>query len=302
LMMSMMAGTLANILLAPFLIFRSFRFLGMDWTGAGWGVGGAGLATAAANFLTAAMVYSLFFRKRSLLALRFWPQWRDRTGLWDAFSVAMPSILSQSLIGINLFILTRLAAPFGPAAVSAIGIGSRLESLAVFPSLAIMVAVLSLVGQNFGAKRFDRVEQSVRIGLATAFFTLTTIGLLVHFFRAPLLAYFHPDPLALPSAYHFLGLTSLGFGFVGISIVSSGAFQGLGRGLPFLFLNTLRMVVFAAPLGYMLARFQGEFGLHYAPLIASGATSLLASAWILGAVKRLRKAPYPSPAPIPVPT
>ena len=308
LMMGMLAGTLVNMALAPFLIYDSFRFLGMTWKGTGWGVTGAGLATAAANFFTALVVLSIFLRKRSLLRLRFWPEWSDRRGLVEAFSVGLPSILSQSLTGINLFILTRLASSFGPSAVSAIGMGARLETLAIFPALSIMVAVLSLVGQNYGAKRYDRVEKSVRIGLLTAFLSLTVTGLVVHFVRGSLLSYFHPDAQALPSALHYLGLTSLGFGFMGVSIVSSGAFQGLGRGLPFLFLNTLRMVLITAPLGYVLSRAYGENGLHFAPLIASCSTGLVATAWILGAVGRLRRkfvplaSPGLAPAVGPVPT
>jgi len=297
----MLAGTLINILLAPFLIFTRFHFAGVEWHGMGLSVAGAGLASTVASMLTALVVFSIYYRKRTALQLRFWPDWKDRAGLRDAFSIGLPSILSQSLIGVNIFILTQLAADFGPAAKAAIGIGSRLETLAVFPALSIMIAILSLVGQNFGAKRFDRVEQSVRIGLITAFLSLSVIGALVHFFRIPLIQKFHPDLLTLQSASHYLGITTLGYGFIGISIVSSGAFQGLGRGLPFLFLNFLRLVLIATPLGYFLAHSQGEYGLHYAPLIASGCTALLASAWILSAVRKLRKQPSPAVAPAPVP-
>ena len=300
LMTGMMSGTLFNMVLAPFLIFSHFHFAGVEWKGAGLSVAGAGLATAAANMLTALVVYSIYFRKKTTLQLRFWPDWKDRTGLGDAFSVGLPSILSQSLIGINIFIFTRLASDFGPAAKAAIGIGSRLETLAVFPSLSIMIAVLSLVGQNFGAKRYDRVQQSVRIGLLTAFLSLSVVGILVHLFRARLINNFNPDLQTMQSAYHYLGITTLGYGFVGISVVSSGAFQGLGRGLPFLFLNTMRLVLIATPLGYFLAHTRGEFALHYAPLIASGCTALIASAWILSAVHKLKKEPEPVASPVTV--
>jgi putative MATE family efflux protein len=289
LMTGMMTGTLVNIAIAPLLIFKDFHFLGMHWRGLGLSVVGAGLATTLANILTAAVVFSIYMRGKSELKLRFWPDWKERSGLAGAFSVGLPSIISQSLLGVNLFIFTRLATSFGPNAVSAIGIGSRLETLAVFPSLSIMVAVLSLVGQNFGARKYARVERSVRIGLATAFLTLAAIGLIVHFTRAGLIAKFNPDPKTFPSAYHFLGITTLGYGFAGISIVSSGAFQGLGRGLPFLFLNLMRMVFIAAPLGYLLAHTRGEYGLHYAPLVASGITALTAVSWILAAVNKLKR-------------
>lgn len=296
LMSGMMTGTLLNILIAPFLIFKDFHFLGIRWPGFGLGVAGAGLAATAANVLTAAVVYSIYRRGGTTLRLRLWPDWSDRSGLRDAFAVGLPSIISQSLLGVNLFIFTRLAAGFGPNAVAAIGIGSRLETLAVFPSLSIMVAVLSLVGQNYGAKKYARVEKSVRMGLVTAFLTLAPIGLIVHFCRAGLIAKFNPDPLTFPSAYHFLGITTLGYGFAGISIVSSGAFQGLGRGLPFLFLNLTRMIFIAAPLGWLLARTHGEYGLHYAPIAASGTTALIATAWILAATSRLRRRAEAEPA------
>jgi putative MATE family efflux protein len=297
LMSGMMVGTLLNIGFAPFLIFREFRFAGIGWHGLGLGVTGAGLAASISNGLSLLVVLSIFLRKGTVLRLRLWPDWSDRGGLNESFKVGLPSILSQSLIGINVFIYTKLASDFGPAAVSAIGIGARLETLAVFPSLSIMVAVLSLVGQNYGAGKYERVAQTVRQGLGLAFLTLAAIGLTVHFCRGPLIAKFHPDPAAYPSAYHFLGITTLGYAFAGMSIVSSGAFQGLGRGLPFLFLNALRLLGIAAPLGWLLARSHGEYGLHYAPLIASGCSALIAVTWILSATARLRHGSVPAPAP-----
>jgi putative MATE family efflux protein len=298
LMSGMMLGTFLNIAFAPFLIFADFRFAGIGWHGLGLGVTGAGLAASIANALSLGVVLMIFLRKGTVLRLRFWPDWSDRGGLYESFKVGLPSILSQSLIGINIFVFTRLASGFGPSAVSAIGIGARLETLAVFPSLSIMVAVLSLVGQNFGAGKYDRVAQTVRQGLALAFFSLAAIGLIVHFCRGALIADFHPDAAATTSAYHYLGITTLGYAFAGMSIVSSGAFQGLGRGLPFLFLNALRLLGIAAPLGWLLARTHGEYGLHYAPLIASGCSALVAVTWILSATARLRRREASIPVPV----
>jgi putative MATE family efflux protein len=302
LMKGLLLGTLANIIIAPFLIYDTFRFAGRIWTGLDLGVAGAGWASTLSSFLSVLVVLAIFLKGNTVLRLRLWPTWGDKGGLKESFAVGLPSILSQSLIGINITLLTALATPFGGAAIAAIGIGSRLESLAVFPSLAIMIAVLSLVGQNFGAKRYDRVAESVRLGLITAFGTLLVIGIAVHFLREPLIALFRPEAATLPSANHYVGILSLGFGFAGISIVSSGAFQGLGRGLPFLFLNTLRLVFLALPAGWLLSRTQGEYGLHYAPIIASGITAVVAATWILSTVSRLKRMPAAEPAPVPTAT
>src|SRR5690606_42056048 len=121
-------------------------------------------------------------------------------GVRETFTVGLPSILSQGLIGVNLAIMTHLAARFGEHGVAAIGIGLRLDIISVFPSLALMVAVLSFTGQNYGAGRFDRVRAGVRTGLATAAISLFVAGPVVHFLRRPLVGLFGPEPQTAASA------------------------------------------------------------------------------------------------------
>src|SRR5690606_18343058 len=152
LMNGMMLGTVSNVVAAPFLIFDGFRFAGVTWTGLDLGVTGAGLATTLGGVLMSAYIGSVYFRGTTRIRFRWVPGWADRSGVRETFGVGLPSILSQALIGVNLAIMTHLAARFGEHAVAAVGIGLRLDTLSVFPSLALMVAVLSFTGQNYGAQ------------------------------------------------------------------------------------------------------------------------------------------------------
>ncbi len=288
-MNAMLVSTLANLAMAPFLIFADFSLFGTDWKGLGLGVRGAGIATALANLLSALLIGRLFFGKETRLKLVWWPKWNDWSGVKSTFAVGFPSIVSQALIGLSLIILTRAAVAYGPAAVAAVGIGARLDVLAVFPALSIMIAVLSLVGQNFGAKRYDRVAETVRLGLLTGLVTLSVVGLLVFFFRGPLIGLFHPDAETYASTRHFVKYLALGYGFVGISVVASGAFQGLGRGMPFLVINVLRQVFLLGPFAYFFSAGFGEYGIHYAPLSAAAITATVAAIWILRTASRLAK-------------
>ncbi len=171
--------------------------------------------------------------------------------------------------------------------MAAVGIALRLDILSVFPSLALMVAVLSFTGQNFGAGLLDRVRAGVRTGLLAAAVSLFVTGLVVHFLRAPLVGLFDPAPETAASAAHFVGVIALGYAFTGMSIVASGAFQGLGRGLPFLLITTLRLVLVSAPAAWYLSARFGENAFHYAPLLSSVLSGALAVAWILLATRRL---------------
>jgi len=292
-----MMAVFINILVAPFLVFGAFHAFGLGLHGFGLGVKGAGLASTVANVIASLYIIRLYIARKTLLRWILLPKWESLEGVKGIFKVGVPSSISQILIGVNWIIMTRLAVKFGATAVAAIGIGGRLDLLSVFPALAIMTSVLTLVGQNFGAKQYDRVRATVRIGLLTSFTTLTALSLIVFTFRHGIIGFFHQDPKTHDAALHYLSFQCLGYGLVGINIVCSGAFQGLGRGLPFLLLTTLRLLFVALPLAYFLSRpiaegGFGEYGLHYTPVIASLLTAVLATTWILSAVKGLK---HPSP-------
>ncbi len=282
-----MLAVLVNILVAPFFIFTNFRFLGLTFHGLGWSVKGAGLASTVANALAALYIARLYFAGKTRLRWVKKPAWNDLEGVKGIFAVGVPSSVSQILIGVNWILMTRLAAGFGETAVAAIGIGGRLDLLSVFPALAVMTSVLTLVGQNFGAHRYDRVRATVRVGLMTAFIGLTGISLLVFAVRHALIGLFHQDAITQAAALHYLSFQCLGYGLIGINIACSGAFQGLGRGLPFLFLTTMRLLALTLPLAYILSRHLGEYGLHYAPVCANLVTAVIAGFWILAATRKL---------------
>ncbi len=295
LMNAMMVGTLVNILAAPFIIYSDFTVAGWKLHGLGLSVMGAGLATTGSAILSCLMILAHYLRGKTQLRLKIKANYRDLAGFKDSLRVAFPSILSQTLIGLNLGVMTHLAKPYGEAAVAAVGIASRLDILSVFPALSVMVAVVSLVGQNYGAGKIERVQESVRIGLITAFGFLATVGLLVFFFRQGLVGFFKPNVATLPSALHFLSALTLGYGFVGMGVVASGAFQGLGRGLPYLSITLLRLVVLSMPAALLLSHWHGEYGLHYGPPLAAICTGILAAIWALRTVNRLPKTAASAP-------
>jgi putative MATE family efflux protein len=284
-------AVLANIFIAPFLIFGSFRAFGLDLHGLGWGVKGAGLASSLANTLAALYILRMYLAGKTQLRWIKWPTWSNFEGVRGIFKVGVPSSVSQILIGLNWILMTRIAANFDEASVAAIGIGGRLDLLAVFPALAVMTAVLTMVGQNFGAGNTERVRAAVRAGITTVVILLASIGLIGFVFRQGILGLFHQDPETHALAVHYFSWQCLGFMLVGINIVCSGAFQGLGRGLPFLLLTVTRLVVIAAPLAWFLSLHTrlGAEGMHYAPVIANFITAMIALFWVATVLKKIHR-------------
>jgi len=288
--MAMFLGTVINIFLDPILIFDNFTFLSMNIVGLGFGVKGAAYATVISNVASASLILKYFLQKKSILKWPIKPNWNKIDDLKKVFKVSVPAAVSQSMLGIGVTVLTYLATPFGRNAIAGIGIGMRLDILAVFPSLAVMTAVVSLVGQNYGAKNLVRVKKSLYMGLATVFIFLTSIGWLIFIVRHKLIALFDPVAKTAESAGHYVACLSMSFGFIGISMVSGGAFQGLGRGLPSMYITIFRILVVNFSLSWFLSTQTslGERGLHYAPMITNMLMGSITTLWVLRAVNKLK--------------
>lgn len=89
----------------------------------------------------------------------------------------LPASLNMLTIAVGSLILTYFVSNYGMEAVAGYGIGYRVEQLMLLPALGISTAVLSLVSNNYGAKKYDRVVETLK----TAFkygFIISTIGII----------------------------------------------------------------------------------------------------------------------------
>ncbi len=286
--MAMFYGTILNLILDPLFIFDSFKFLGMNIQGLGWGVPGAAIATVVANFTMSLVIVMYFLKGKSALKWPILPSWSDTQHLKSIIRVSLPASVSQSMFGVGVTLLTALATPFGSSAIAALGIGMRIDTIGVFTSLSIMSAIVSLVGQNYGAQNIERVRESIVKGLLSVFICASLVGVILFLLKGPLLGLFNPEKQTLVSAIHYLSCVSLSYGFIGMAMVAGGAFQGLGRGTPSMYITILRIAVVNFALSYILSKHTtlGEYGLHYAPMLTNMLMGSIATIWILTASKK----------------
>ena len=89
----------------------------------------------------------------------------------------IPSSLNMLTMAIGSLILTYFVSHYGMFAVAGFGIGYRVEQLMLLPALGLSTAVLALVSNNFGAKRYDRVIEIFTTALKYGFI-ISTIGII----------------------------------------------------------------------------------------------------------------------------
>jgi len=241
-MIFMTIATVVNIILDPIFIF----VLGM-------GVKGAAIATIISNFIGCVSVIVGFVIGKSSVKIR--PKcFRFDLGIVKKiFTIGIPSSLSQVSMSISLFVLTRIVATFGPYAIAAFGIGFRLDSIAILPTLGLMMALIPIVGQNVGAKKINRAEKSAYTTAALAAAFTGFVGLMFILFPSFFVSLFNSQPEVLRDGALYLRIVGLSYVFAGVGISISGAFLGAGDAFPALMLTLLRVIILSIPLALVFA-------------------------------------------------
>ena len=68
--------------------------------------------------------------------------------------------MNMLLIGIGFFIIQKYVTGYGASASAGYGIALRIEQIILLPAIGLNTAMLSMTGQNYGAKNFDRIYEA----------------------------------------------------------------------------------------------------------------------------------------------
>jgi putative MATE family efflux protein len=238
-----------NIIVAPMLIF------GIG-TGRPLGVGGAALASLIALIVGTAWL-ALYFRGTEAY-LHFRPrEWKPQTREWAGMlKVGLPAGAEFALLSVYLFVVYTVSRPFGSAAQAGFGIGLRIVQACFLPVVALGIAVAPVAGQNFGARRGDRVRDTFRTGAVMAGGLMLGLALLCQFAPAPMIRVFSDDPQVVNVGADYLRICAWNFVASGVIFVSSSMFQAMGNTIPPLMTSFGRILVVTVPV-VLLSRMPG---------------------------------------------
>jgi putative MATE family efflux protein len=275
------AVVILNIVLAPFLIF--------GWgTGVAFGVAGAAMATFFA--IAIGVVWMTLYFLPADAYLRFTP--RDlapRFRLWgDMLKIGLPAGAEFLLMAVYLVLVYAISRPFGAAAQAGFGIGMRILQAFFLPMVALGFAVGPVAGQNFGARKADRVRQTFRSAATLAGGSMLLLAGSAWLGADAMVRVFTNDARAIAVGEDYLHIVAFNFVASGIIFVSSSMFQAMGNTMPSLITSAARIVIIAVPV-LMLAGTPG-FTLRWVWYISVGAVfvQLLMNLFLLRREFRLR--------------
>ena len=242
-----LSTVLLNLALDPLFIF--------GWNGIipASGVKGAAIATVGTQILSAITGLIVLFRGEQGLKIRLSDYRPDFKLVKELFKLGMPVSIEQVSRALGIFMMVLLVTHFDTMVLASYGIGSRILSFIIIPAFGLAMATSTLVGQNIGARAYDRVKKTLQLSLKIAFGVLIFIGFLLFVFAKEVAAFFIPtDPVAIHESAVFIKTLSVSFGFLGVLIVLMGAFRGAGKTKISMILALLSVWLLRFPLAYYL--------------------------------------------------
>ena len=167
----------------------------------------------------------------------------EKLAYLDVAKQGLPTSLSMMSVALGIFIITYYISQFGSHIVAAYGLSTRIEQIALLPLIGLGVAAVTLIGQNSGAGKIDRVKETISITLTYTLYisVLCTAGI---FFGARfLLQFFTKDTMILDAGVEYLHIASfLIFGYGVLALVDS-VFRGIKKPLFSLYLGITRQII-----------------------------------------------------------
>jgi len=229
-----------NVLLAPVLI--------AGWgTGHPMGVAGAGLASTLAITVGVIMLTGYFTRLEKYVGFHG-EQWQPNFAYWKRIlNIGLPAGGEFFVMFLLMGLMYWLIRDFGSEAQAGYGIGSRVMQAIFMPAMAVAFSAAPIAGQNFGARRAQRVRETFRAAVILESVIMAVITLLCQIAPGSLIAVFTHDAKVIQVGTDFLRVTSWNFIGTGIIFTCSGMFQAMGNTWPALLSGVSRLLIFAVP-------------------------------------------------------
>ncbi len=256
-MVSMLCGCVTNILLDPVLIFGLGPFPRM-------GIEGAALATGIGQAVNL-LLYLIFYTLRPL-NIRIGRGYLrpNRRILGRLYAVGVPASLNLALPSLLISALNVILATYSQIYVLVLGVYYKLQTFLYLPANGIVQGMRPIIGYNYGAGEHARVQKIYRValGLAAAIMAVGTV--LCQAVPGQLIGLFSQNPETVAAGAAALRIISVGFLISSVSVISSGALEGLGMGGASLIISLLRYAVFIIPTAFVLSLFWQANGVWHA--------------------------------------
>jgi putative MATE family efflux protein len=273
-----LTSTLFNILLDPLFIFGWLGFPRLE-------LAGAAIATVIAQGML--LLGSLMFLHHEQL-ISFTPSKLSK--VWKSWQkilhLGIPAAAKNAISPISLGLITSMVAIYGSEAIAAFGIASRIESLAMIVFFALSAAIAPVVGQNWGARKYKRVNRAFSLSLRFCVIWGLAIAVVLAFAAPVLTSVFNKNSEVVAIVAKYMAIVPISYAAAGIVLIASSTFIALGKPFPSVAMTLANTLVFYIPLAHLGKLLWGINGIFAGACLANIIVGIGAMIWQRQTLKR----------------
>ena len=253
----MLIAVCVNTILDPLLIFGIGPFPEL-------GIQGAAIATVISRFTTFSVALWVLIKREKMISFDI-PRITEIINSWkQVLFIGIPIAGSRIIIPITIGIITRIVSSYGIKAVAGFGVVSRIE----FFSLTVVHALASVfgpfIGQNLGARKFDRVHTAIKISHRFSILWGIAIWILLVSFRNIIAGIFNDDAQVISTIALYLLVVPISYSMQGIFVLSTTALNVMHKPLHAAGLTIIQMLILCIPLALLGSYLFGLTGIFAA--------------------------------------
>jgi putative MATE family efflux protein len=257
-MCALLLGAVLNIGLAPLFIYT------LDL-----GVAGAAIATAISQMVSTLVYLIYVFRKKSAFSFSIKKFTSTKAIMTEILKIGVPTLTFQILTSLSIALINRAANSYGDAVIAGMGAVTRITSMGTLVVFGFLKGFQPIAGFSYGAKKFDRLREAIKISTLWSTIFCVIVGLLMAVFSKQIISQFTTGNEEMI----LVGQKSLianGFSFFlfGFYTVYSSLFLALGKGAAGFFLGACRQGICFVPVILLLPTVWEINGILYAQPIA----------------------------------
>ena len=196
----------------------------------GWGVEGAAVATLISHFTACTLngIYVLRFNKQVHITKKDLKL--DYKIAWRQIRLGIPVSIQFTVTSIGSMCLQSVVNSFGTDVIAGFTAAGRVEGLTNIPMSGLGVATQTFVGQNYGAKNYDRIIRSVKKIFFLDLLVSVVMSITLYLIAEPIVSVFSTDmsPEIMTAAKRYILAIAQCYSLVAILFVMRNTLQGLG--------------------------------------------------------------------------
>lgn len=277
-MCALLIGAILNIALDPIFIYI------FDL-----GVSGAAIATAISQVISTCVYLIYILRKKSIFQFRIKDCTYTKEIITEIFKIGIPTLVFQILTSLSISFINNAARDYGDSAIAGMGIVTRLISIGSLSVFGFIKGFQPIAGYNYGAKKFDRLREAIKISILWSTIFCVIFGLILALFPVAIVSQFTKGSEMIRIGAASLRANGISIMFFGFYTVYSSLFLALGKGREGFILGACRQGICFIPIILLLPTIWGLNGILYAQPIADILSAIITIFMVIPLHKKLNE-------------